>query len=125
MLYMSVDNISVIPCRVVEKSKPIGSHERFELHTYDMDCLNMVDSNRLKIQYLNCIHDKICLGSDGYIESLVDGPDIIFHHDNCPNKHLKNVYNKVGVWCREGVFIFLFIITNIYLFVMKSLLITD
>ena len=99
ILHMSIDNISVIPCGIVDKSKPIGTPERFGLDTYHQGCLNMVYSNRLKIQYLNCIHEKISLGSDNYIESLFDGPDIIFHHSSFPNMHLKNIYNKVCTLC--------------------------
>ena len=47
------------------------------------------------MNYLNALHDKYKPGSDGYIESLVTGPDILFGYKNIPNHGLKMQYVKV------------------------------
>lgn len=46
----------------------------------------------LKLHFLNAIHSDMSIGSDGFIETDVNGPDILFRRNHIPTKNILNKF---------------------------------
>ena len=78
----------ILPATTVRKGIAHTDHKKYGFCDYEDDCIQYGNKCSFRLHYLNCIHDNAQLGKDGYVQSGVDGPDVLFNSYSFPTKNL-------------------------------------
>ena len=81
----------ILPITECNVSYENTNYRRYGIHYHDDHYLTFSNKDSLKLHYLNAVHDKMPVGKDGFIETSIKGPDVIFSKDHCPST---NIYEK-------------------------------
>ena len=77
-MYHSLYNTVILPITECKVQYEITNYMRYGIHYYDDHYLTFTNEDSLKLHYLNAVHDKMSVGNDGFIETSINGPDVIF-----------------------------------------------
>ena len=94
-IYHSPQKTLILPATMVRKGIPANNYKKYGFTEYEDYCIEYSTKDTLKIQYLNCIDKETKLGKDGFIQSNVNGPDVLFNTLEFPTKNLYRRYRKV------------------------------
>ena len=103
LVYHSANTTLILPATTVRKGLCHTNYSKYGLCDFEDNCIQYTNIDSLKLHYLNCIHCKSKTGKDGFIESSVKGPDVLFNSYSFPTK---NVFHRYKQLCRSDLALF-------------------
>ena len=94
LLFLSTDMIVIVPIMNINEKFPYDNFKRYGIHINKVQVRYFKKSDNIKLHYLNAIHDEMCLGLDGYLQSSVNGPDIVLQLPHLPTQSLYDCYKQ-------------------------------
>ena len=94
LLFLSYEKIVIIPSESIDHRFGYNDHRRYRIRHGKVYCHKFNNYDRIKLHYLNVIHKGMSIGDDGFIQSSVNGPDIILRMPGLPSKTLYDKYKK-------------------------------
>ena len=95
LVYHSANTTLILPATTVRQGLCPTSSTKYGLCDFDDNCIEYTNVASLKLMYLNCIHSQSKAGKDGFIESSVKGPDVLFNTFSFPTKTVFDTYKQV------------------------------
>ena len=94
LIFLHPTETIIAPCNGIKSCLNPSSVDRYKIS----DCVIHFGSNYpntdFSLIYLNALNNVNCCGDDGYIESDVDGPDVLFNASHLPSKILFSKYTN-------------------------------
>ena len=94
LLFLSYNKIVIIPSESIDHRFGYDDHRRYGIRHGKVYCHKFNNYDRIKLHYLNVIHKDMSIGDDGFIQSPLNGPDIILKMPGLPSKTLYDKYKK-------------------------------
>ena len=94
LVYHSANTTLILPATTVRKGLRHTSSTKYGLCDFEDNCIQYTNIASLKLHYLNCIHHQSKAGKDGFIESSIEGPDVLFDTFSFPTKNVFDRYKE-------------------------------
>ena len=84
MVFHSLYKTVILPIAECNINYENINYRKYGIHYNDNHYLTFTNEHSLKLHFLNAFHDTMSVGKNGFIESNINGPDVIFSLENCP-----------------------------------------
>ena len=101
LLFLSYEKIVIIPSESIDHRFGHNDHRRYGISDGKVYCHKFNNYDRIKLHYLNVIHKGMSIGDDGFIQSSINGPDIILRMPGLPSKILYDKYTNYSKGSKE------------------------
>ena len=97
LLFLHPQKTVIIPCTTVNIQYHYSCVDRYSLSEATIELNSAVQHQQFTLIYLNALNNPTTVGDDGFIQSNVEGPDVLFNFNTIPFKSLADKYHDVKV----------------------------
>ena len=94
LIYLHNHKTIISPCTMIRFGCKDLTADRYNFSNSTIVFDSPLDNQNFQLIYLNALSGNNTCGDDGYIQSDVDGPDVLFQYDNMPSEIMKNQYTE-------------------------------